>query len=80
VTEVFNPAAGGTDRIFASVPNGSDAAPCSSGGCTNDLIITAWQPSTLYAVGQRILDPANDQQVVATAGTSKSGSAPFWNS
>jgi hypothetical protein len=78
VTEVFNPAAGGTDRIFASVPNGSDAAPCSSGGCVNDLIVTAWQPSTSYAVGQRILDPANDQQVVATAGTSKSGSAPSW--
>ena len=78
VTEVFNPAAGGTDRIFASVPNGSDAAPCSSGSCVNDLIVTVWQPSTSYAVGQRILDPNNYQQVVAIAGTSKSGSAPFW--
>jgi hypothetical protein len=78
VTEVFNPAAGGTDRIFASVPNGSDVASCSSGGCINDLIVTTWQPSTSYTVGQRILDPANYQQVVAIAGTSKSGSPPFW--
>jgi hypothetical protein len=78
VTEVFNPAAGGTDRIFASVPNGSDVASCSSGGCINDLIVTTWQPSTSYTVGQRILDPNNYQQVVAIAGTSKSGSPPFW--
>jgi hypothetical protein len=78
VTEVFNPAAGGTDRIFASVPNGSDAAPCSSGSCVNNLVIGAWQPSTSYAVGQLILDPANFWQVVATAGTANSGSSPSW--
>ncbi|MGD1081238.1 MAG: hypothetical protein ABR881_23190 [Candidatus Sulfotelmatobacter sp.] len=78
VTEVFNPAAGGTDRIFASVPNGSDAAPCSSGACINNLVIGAWQPATSYTVGQSILDPANYWQVVATAGTSKSGTAPSW--
>jgi hypothetical protein len=78
VTEVFNPASGGTDRIFASVPNGSDAAPCSSAACVNNLVIGAWQPSTSYSVGQHILDAANFWQVVATAGTSKSGSAPSW--
>jgi len=78
LTEVFNPASGGTDRIFASVPNGSDAAACSSGACVNDLVIGAWQPSTSYSVGQHILDAANFWQVVATAGTSKSGSAPSW--
>jgi hypothetical protein len=78
VTEIFNPAAGGTDRIFGSVPNGSDAQPCSSGSCVNNLVISAWQPSTSYAVGQLVLDPANFWQVVAIAGTSKSGSAPSW--
>ena len=78
VTEVFNPAAGGTDRIFASVPNGSDAAPCSSSSCVNNLVVGAWQPSTNYAVGQLVLDPANFWQVVAIGGTSKSGSAPSW--
>lgn len=78
VTVVFNPAAGGTDRIFASVPNGSDAATCSSGGCINNLTIGVWQPSTSFTVGQQILDPANFWQVVATAGTSKTGTAPSW--
>ena len=78
VTEVFNPASGGTDRIFVSVPNGSDAAACSSGPCVNNLVIGAWQPSTSYSMGQHILDAANFWQVVATAGTSKSGSAPSW--
>jgi hypothetical protein len=76
VSEIFNPAAGGTDRIFAGVPTGSDAAACSSGGCINDLIITAWQASTPYTVGQRVLDPSINLQVVVTAGTSSSG--PFW--
>jgi hypothetical protein len=79
VTEIFNPAGTGTDRIFASVPNGSDAAACSSGGCINDLIATTWQPSTSYSVGQQVLNPANFLQVVAIAGTSKSGSAPSWS-
>ncbi len=78
VTEVFNPAAGGTDRIFASVPNGSDAAPCSSGSCVNNLAIGAWQPSTSYAVGQLVLDPANFWQVVAAPGISNGGGAPSW--
>jgi hypothetical protein len=78
VTEVFNPAAGGTDRIFASVPNGSDAQACSSASCVNNLTIGAWQPSTSFTVGQHILDPSSFWQIVGTAGISKSGSAPSW--
>jgi hypothetical protein len=78
LTEVFNPAGGGMDRIFGSVTNGSDAAACSNGGCIGSLSINNWQPSTGYAVGQQVLDPANFLQVVATGGTSKSGSAPSW--
>jgi hypothetical protein len=78
VTEVYNPAAGGTDRIFASPTNGSDAKPCSSGGCITNLVIGNWEPSTSYTVGQLILDPSNYWQVVATAGTTASGSAPGW--
>jgi hypothetical protein len=78
VTEVFNPAGTGTDRIFASVTNSGDAQACSSGGCVNNLTIGAWQPSTSYAVGQMVLDSSSYWQVVATAGTSKSGAAPSW--
>ena len=78
VTEVFNPAGTGTDRVFASVPNGGDAQSCSSGGCVNNLTIGAWKASTSHSVGQLILDPSSNWQVVATAGISKSGAAPSW--
>jgi hypothetical protein len=77
LTEVYNPAAGGTDRIFTGVPNGSDAAACSSGGCINDFIVTAWQPLTNYALGQRVIDSSNDLEIVVTAG--ESGSSPIWD-
>jgi hypothetical protein len=75
VTEVFNPAAGagGTDRIFASVASSGSAA-----GCIMNVVVTSWQPSTSYAVGQSIITPNNNLMVVATAGTSKSGSPPAW--
>jgi hypothetical protein len=78
VTEVFNPAAGGTDRIFASVASSGSAAGCSSNGCIMNVVVTSWQPSTSYAVGQRIITPNNNLMVVVTAGTSKSGSPPAW--
>jgi hypothetical protein len=77
LTEIYNPAAGGTDRMFASVPNGSDATLCSSGGCINDLIMTAWQPLTNYALGQRVIDSSNDLEIVVTPG--ESGTSPFWD-
>lgn len=77
LTEIYNPAAGGIDRIFASVPNGSDTAACSSGGCINDLIMTAWQPLTNYALGQRVIDSSNDLEIVVKAG--ESGTSPFWD-
>jgi hypothetical protein len=80
VTEVFNPAAGagGTDRIFASVASSGSAAGCSSNGCIMNVVVTSWQPSTSYAVGQSIITPNNNLMVVATAGLSKSGSPPAW--
>jgi hypothetical protein len=80
VTEVFNPAAGagGTDRIFASVASSGSAAGCSSNGCIMNVIVTSWQPSTSYAVGQSIITPNNNLMVVATAGISKSGGPPAW--
>ena len=78
VTEVFNPAAGGTDRIFASVASSGEAAGCSSNGCIMNVVVTSWQPSTSYAVGQSIITPNNNLMVVVTAGISKSGSPPAW--
>jgi hypothetical protein len=78
VTEVFNPAAGGTDRIFASVASSGSAAGCSGNGCIMNVVVTTWQPSTSYTVGQRIITPNNNLMVVVTAGISKSGSSPAW--
>ena len=78
VTDVFNPASGGIDRIFTSVPTGGDGAACAGGGCIMSLGVTAWQPSTAYVTGQRILDANNFMQTVVTGGTSKSGTPPIW--
>ena len=44
------------------------------------FIVTQWQPSTVYAVGQEILDTnLNIQKVTAVTGADKSGAAhPAW--
>ena len=38
--------------------------------------VQPWQASTAYTVGQVILDPNLNIQVVRTVGTSKAGAAP----
>jgi hypothetical protein len=77
VTDIFNPAAGGVDRIFSSVTSGSDVQACSSGGCISNLVSNTWKASTSYSVGTIILDPSNFMQVAGNTGTS-SGTVPTW--
>jgi hypothetical protein len=42
-----------------------------------DFTNTAWQPNTIYAVGQQIFDTGLRMEVVAVAGTS-GGTQPLW--
>jgi hypothetical protein len=41
------------------------------------LLANPWKPSTAYSLGQTILDPANNTEIVVAAGTSGT-STPFW--
>jgi hypothetical protein len=83
VTEFYNPnlPAGtgtGTDSIFFSVTNGSLGASCGENdGCVNSAVITAWTPGQAYEVGDVILDPFFDMEIVTGAGTS-GGTTPAW--
>jgi hypothetical protein len=80
VTDVLNPNAtgGATEWMFASAETSGVSANCASGGCIFNFKDTPWLPSTLYTVGQEILDSNFHTEFVGTAGTSGS-SAPFWN-
>jgi hypothetical protein len=75
VAEFFNSP---TDRIFLGVTSGGSATGC-AGGCAMNFVVTEWQASTAYSVGQQILDSNNNIQVVKTAGTSKTGAHPTWS-
>ena len=80
ITEVYNPNAvgGATDWIFVSVLIDGSPATCAAGGCLMNFIVTAWQPTTAYTVGQEIVDTRGNTQQVTTAGTS-GATAPAWS-
>jgi hypothetical protein len=80
VTDVLNPnAAGGTTEfIFASVQARGVSTPCAAGGCIMNFKDTPWQPSTVYTVGQEVVDSNFQVQMVITAGTSGT-SVPIWS-
>ncbi len=83
VTDVSNPNATGgtTEWVYASVENAGVSNACASGGCIFDFKDTPWLPSTVYSVGQEILDSnLHIEVVVGAVGAGKSGAvAPFWN-
>jgi hypothetical protein len=86
LTEIFNPnqnsginsgGPAGTDKIVLSTVGPGTTNPCfnnGTGGCVWDLPVTAWQPSTIYSLGQEILDTNLNIQVVV--GTGFSGATP----
>ncbi|MGA8501097.1 MAG: hypothetical protein WB683_06085 [Candidatus Sulfotelmatobacter sp.] len=80
VTDVLNPttSGGATEWIFASAGNGGVSSACASGGCIFNFKDTPWLPSTMYAVGQEILDSNFHVEFVGTRGTSGT-TAPFWD-
>jgi len=82
VTDVYNPNAplGRTEWIFASTTTlgwGNSCSPTMT-GCLMSFTDVPWAPSTTYTVGQEILDPTFQIQVVLTAGTS-GATAPTWS-
>jgi len=79
VTDVLNPnaAGGATEWIFASAAANGIATGC-AGGCLFNLKNTPWKPSTVYTLGQEVLDTNFRIQIVIIAGTSGS-STPAWS-
>ena len=83
VTDISNPnAAGGTaEWIFASTQASGSGNNCAAGGCVMNFNVQPWKPSTLYAIGQEVLDTNFHVQVVRVAGTSRTAAQghPNWN-
>jgi hypothetical protein len=71
----------GTDKIFLSTLGSATVNPCfqGNGGCILDVPVTAWQPGTMYALGQEIADTDMRMQIVTTPGTSGTGAHPTWS-
>jgi hypothetical protein len=75
VSDVLNPnaAGGATEWMFASAQASGLPSACAaagSGGCVMNLKDTVWHPSTVYSVGQEVLDTELHIEVVKQAGTS----------
>jgi hypothetical protein len=79
VTDVLNPNASGgpTEWMFASAATGGISTACASAGCIFNFKDTPWLPSTVYAVGQEIVD-SNFHLEFSTGGTSNV-TPPFWS-
>ena len=80
VTDLLNPNASGgpTEHMFAGAEAGGLSSGCSTGGCIFNFKSTPWQPSTVYTVGQEILDNHFQIQVVSGGGTSNA-TVPSWS-
>jgi hypothetical protein len=80
VTDVLNlnSSGGATERLFASAQNGGGSSACSSGGCIFNFTDTPWQASTVYTVGQEILDSNLHIEVVAGVTGPSGATVPFW--
>jgi hypothetical protein len=79
LADVMNPNASGgpTEWMFASAATGGISTACASGGCILNFKDTPWLPSTVYAVGQEIVD-SNFHLEFSTGGTSNVA-PPFWS-
>jgi hypothetical protein len=80
VTDIVNPnvIGGSTEWVFMSVHDQGLGNGCSAGGCVFNFKIQSWQPSTTYSVGQQVLDPSFQIQVVAISGSSGTR-VPAWS-
>jgi hypothetical protein len=82
LTDVYNPntPGGASEWVFAGPSTLGFGNNCNTetSGCIISFKTTAWMASTPYVVGQEILDPNFQIQVVQAAGTSGAGT-PAWS-
>jgi hypothetical protein len=78
-----NTIGGASERVFVSTAGNAWPNACTGGGCVISFVVTQWQPSTAYTVGQEILVSSPDNPnvlftyVVTDAGTS-GPTTPHW--
>jgi hypothetical protein len=65
---------GPSERIFLSAELNGRPTACANKGCVFNFVVTPWQASTKYNVGQEILSSKRHIEMVLTGGTS--GLAP----
>jgi len=70
-----------SEWIFASAQAGGTGNNCAAGGCVMNFVVKPWAASTLYAIGQQVLDTHFQVQTVRTGGTSRNVSQghPVWS-
>jgi hypothetical protein len=80
VTDILNQNAvgGETEWIFASAQANGLSSACAAGGCVMNFKNTPWLASTVYSVGQEVIDSNFQIQVVDQAGVS-GNSVPVWS-
>ena len=78
-TDIPNPnvTGGATDWIFASVQNNGLGTIFAPGGCLMNFKNQPWPASTVYAVGQQVLDTHFQIQTVRVGGTSRATTPPW---
>jgi hypothetical protein len=78
-----NTSGGASERVFVSTALNAWPNICQGGGCVISFVVTQWQPSTAYNVGQEILVASPDNPnvlytyVVTDPGTSGT-TPPHW--
>lgn len=80
VTDIFtaNVSEGASEFIFASTQASGTSTACASGGCIFNFNDTPWQPKTVYAVGQEVVDTHFQIQVVYHGGVISGSVPPNW--
>ncbi len=80
VTDLLNPntSGGPTERIFASAEAGGLSSGCSAGGCIFNFKSTPWAASTVYTMGQQVLDNHFQIQVAVSITGISGATVPTW--
>jgi len=83
LTDVYNPTIGGegtpTEWVFLSTQAAGGPPPCDGFSCVMSFKTTSWLPSTVYNLGQEILDSNLNIQVAYNSGKTSGATQPAWN-
>lgn len=83
VTHVYNPNITGqgtpTEWVFLSTQAAGTPTVCGGFSCVMNFRTTSWQPSTVYNLGQEILDSNLNIQVADDSGFTSGSTQPVWS-